>query len=975
MKKIFTSLLLSLVSTVLLAQWSPTTMKGERVRASSKVMNYYTLNLGEMRSLLVKAKETGKGTAPVIIKLPTLNGKIEKFAVYSSPVVVKSLADRYELGSFTGQGVDDPNAFVRFSISPTEFQAMMLKNGQYEFIEAQNEPKTIYGVHPKTNKSEADKAFVCSTTETPLKKGELDKLYKAGKSFTNNPADFSKSNDRKYRTMRLALSVNGEYTQYFGGTVAGALTAINNTLTRVNFIFEKDFALHLILQDFPQLIYTDPATDPYTSSKIDDWNLQLQQTLTNTIGSSAYDIGHMFGASGGGGNAGCIGCVCVNPASSSDLGKGSGITSPADGIPKGDNFDVDFVAHELGHQLGANHTFSYVVEGTGANMEPGSGSTIMGYAGITGATDVQARGDAYFHYYSIYQVQNNLMAKTCDVETAIANNPPVINAMADLTIPKETAFYLTASATDAEGDPMTFTWEEVDDATIATNIGNLGTLPTGPTFRSWAPTPNPTRFFPKLSKVLNGSLKSNADWEAVSTVGRVQNFRVTVRDNNPNPMQQQTQSALQKLTISNNGPFKVTSTQVFNNAVAALTWDTAGTNAAPFNVTNVKIDYTVNNGANWTVLSASTPNDGTEDFSFPSLAINTSIKIRVSAINSVFYAIAPATVTQILSCDGTAPLNLTVGSITTSSATLSWDPRIDATYVVRYKKSTSAVWTELTVNSNSIILSGLEEGAAYTVQVATICSGKRGAFTTDLNFSAAMFEYCTLVAGSPEDEYILSVQVTAENRPTMTSLSGPSSYTNYMTDPARVINLVRGTTNNTITVTKAWTAEQYDDAITAWIDFDRSGTFDNDEMILSTVPNTTTPVSAKFTVPADAFVGDKLLGMRVALRYDVMQDNPCGTFDYGEVEDYAVKISATAEVKENVKPTSLQVYPNPTSEYLNFIEVAADSPYAIYNMAGQVVLKGNLNNDQVDVSPLSPGVYIISVNNSGESGQVKFIKK
>lgn len=950
-------------------------MKGERVRASSKVMNYYTLNLGEMRSLLAKAQETGKGTAPVIIKLPTLNGKIEKFAVYSSPVVVKSLADRYELGSFTGQGVDDSNAFVRFSISPTEFQAMMLKNGQYEFIEAQNEPKTIYGVHPKTNKSEADKAFVCSTTETPLKKGELDKLYKAGKSFANNPADFSKSNDKKYRTMRLAMSVNGEYTQYFGGTVAGALTAINNTLTRVNFIFERDFALHLILQDFPQLIYTDPATDPYTSSKIDDWNLQLQQTLTNTIGSSAYDIGHMFGASGGGGNAGCIGCVCVNPASSSDLGKGSGITSPADGIPKGDNFDVDFVAHELGHQLGANHTFSYVVEGTGANMEPGSGSTIMGYAGITGATDVQARGDAYFHYYSIYQVQNNLMAKTCDVETAVANNPPVINAMADLTIPKETAFYLTASATDAEGDPMTYTWEEVDDATIATNLGNLGTLPTGPTFRSWAPTTNPTRFFPKLSTVLNGLLKSNADWEAVSNVGRVQNFRVTVRDNNPNPMQQQTQSALQKLTISNNGPFKVTSTQVFNNAVAALTWDTAGTNAAPFNVSNVKIDYTVNNGANWTVLTASTPNDGTEDFSFPTLATNTSIKIRVSAINSVFYAIATATVTQILPCDGTAALNLTVGSITTSSATVSWDPRIDATYVVRYKKSTSAVWTELTVNSNSIILSGLEEGAAYTVQVATICSGKRGSFTTDLNFSAAMFEYCTIVAGSPEDEYISSVQVSAENRPTMTSLSGPSSYTNYMTDSARVINLVRGTTNNTITVTKAWTAEQYDDAITAWIDFDRSGTFDNDEMILSTAPNTTTPVSAKFTVPADAFVGDKLLGMRVALRYDVMQDNPCGTFDYGEVEDYAVKISASAEVKENVKPTSLQVYPNPTSEYLNFIEIAADSPYVIYNMAGQVVLKGNLNNDQVDVSQLSPGVYIISVNNSGESGQVKFIKK
>jgi len=142
--------------------------------------------------------------------------------------------------------------------------------------------------------------------------------------------------------------------------------------------------------------------------------------LTANVGNTNYDIGHLFGKSGGGGNAGCIGCVCINPTTSVPKGKGSGFTSPANGIASGDSFDIDYVAHEMGHQLGANHTFSHNLEGSGVNMEPGSGTTIMGYAGITGPdTDVQQNSDPYFHKASIGQVQANLIAKTCDVETTM----------------------------------------------------------------------------------------------------------------------------------------------------------------------------------------------------------------------------------------------------------------------------------------------------------------------------------------------------------------------------------------------------------------------------------------------------------------------------------------------------------------------------------------------------------------------------
>ncbi|MCQ4036162.1 reprolysin-like metallopeptidase [Kaistella montana] len=988
MKKFFTSLLCCLMSTAALSQWSPISIQGEKIRSSTEVMQYYSLNINDIRQTLANTKETGRNAKPIEVKLPTLNGKIERFAVYSAPVVVKSIADRYQLGSYVGVGIDDPAAYVRFSVAPNDFQAMILKDGNYEFIEPQNKEKSVYRVHPKSNKSESDKAFVCSTNEAPLTKQQIDKLYINGKTFTNNPKDFNKSSDQKYRTIRLAISVTGEYTQYFGGTVAGALTAINATLTRCNFVFEKDFGLHLILQDFPQLIYIDANIDPYSdatigtdsgnSNKLVGWSLQLQNTLSRTVGSNAYDIGHLFGATGGGGNAGCIGCVCIAPTSETatnlDKGKGSGFTSPSDGIPQGDNFDIDYVAHEIGHQLGGNHTFSHQLEGIGTNQEPGSGSTIMGYAGITGVTDVQAHSDAYFHYYSINQVQTNLASKTCDVETAVANTPPVITAMPDVTIPKETAFVLTAQATDVEGDPLTYTWEQADNATTPTTITNLGTLTNGPSFRSWSPTTSPTRYFPKLSTVIGGSLKSDTDWEAVSKVARTSNFMVTVRDNKADVTQQQTQSANQKVTVHANGPFKITSTKVYNNAAGPLTWDVVGTNAAPFNVANVKIDYTTDNGATWNVLAASTPNDGTEDFRFSSFATNAPMKVRISAIENVFYAVAPVTVSAIMTCDGSAPTGLSVSGVSMNSANVAWDAIASATYIVRYKKTADATWTEVPVNSNSYTITGLEDETSYNVQVASVCSGTTGAYTASVDFTTNILVYCKLTSTDASDEYISNVEIRADGAAGVYSISGASTYTNYSTDATRIVSLKQGTTNNVISVTKAWSDISYDEAVTAWIDFDRSGIFDDDEIILSTSPDIKTLVTNTFTVPANSYAGDKTVGMRVALRYDIAQTTPCDTYNYGEVEDYAVKIIADMAVGDT-HVNSTQVYPNPATDVLNVSKVSGNATYSIYNVAGQIVAKGKIADNKVQVSKLQSGVYIISVEDNGKVEKVKFIKK
>ncbi len=961
MKKLITTLFCSFLGGSLFAQWAPTTFTGGKDKASN-VRSYYKLDLDKIRTQLKDAQETGKNAKPVEISLPTLDGKIEKFAVYSFPVLDKALADQYQLGSYVGVGINDPSKYVRFSVAPNDFQSMIIKNGEYEFINPVDAGKTTYGVHPKTEKGNG--GFTCSTSESKKSKEEIKKLLDMGKTFSNQATNFAKSSDKKYRTMRLAMSVTGEYTQFFGGTVAGALAAINATMTRVNGVFEKDLALHLNVQNYPGIIYTDPATDPYTN----DLNLQLQQTLTANVGDANYDIGHVFNAAGNNGNAGCIGCVCIAPTTTVPQGKGSAFTQTAN--PQGDAFDIDFVAHEMGHQLGANHTFAFAIEGTGVNMEPGSGSTIMGYAGIVPGANVQMNSDPYFHVASIEQVQTNLNSKTCDIETNITNNPPVIAPLPDYTIPNGTAFVLTGTATDAENDPMTYTWEQSDSATspVTTVTGNNTT---GPLFRSWNPSATGnTRYFPKLSSVLAGNLTVPADWETVSNVARETDFVLTVRDNNPVATAQQTQSDLVTVTVGNDGPFKVTTQYANINTPTPIQWAVANTAAAPYNVANVKIDYTTDNGTTWTVLSASTPNDGSENFTFPSSMNGQTIKLRVSSIGNIFYAVAPVNVTTFQACDGSAPTAVTTSNITSNSVYVSWVPVSGATYIIRYKKTSATTWQQTTSTSADVTISGLDDSTAYEVQVAAVCSGTPGAYSASVNFTTAGITYCTLESEDSNYEYISNVTLANVNNNSMAS-----TYTNYTTDPTKVVNLVNNSTNNVISVSKSWVSTLYNEAVRVWIDFNRNGTFEASELVMDSPLSKTTPVTATFAVPSTAVL-NKALRMRVVMS-DSSSPPACGTFSYGEVEDYNVMISDVLATNDlNGPKNDIQLYPNPVSDILNVTKVSDKAAYKIYSAAGQLVESGNINGGKINVSGLIKGGYVITIEDKGKDlFKSKFIKK
>lgn len=592
------------------------------------------VNLNEIRNNIKNAPNRINASKKAIISLPNVDGKIEKFQIFEASNFDKKLQTQFpEIRSYVGKGIDDPKAVLRMSLDPNGIQAMIFRSDKRnEFIEPYSADGKVYAVF-NSERTKGKLPFTCSTEDQNVSKSIL---MHAKNQNTN------KSNSGELLYFRLAMSCNGEYTQYHGGTVAGALAAINATMTRVNGVFEKDFGIHMnLIANTTSVIYTNPNTDPY-SPNLNQWNAQLQSTLTSVIGEANYDVGHMFGASGGGGNAGCIGCVCV------DGQKGSGITSPADGIPQGDNFDIDYVAHELGHQFGANHTFSMNNEGSGVNMEVGSGSTIMGYAGIT-AQDVQPHSDDYFHYASIFQVESNMEGKTCPTRVTMTNSAPVADAALNYTIPKSTPFILTGFATDVNGDPLTYCWEQIDNASgtqTGASSAASATKATGPNWRSYNPTSSPSRYFPPLSRVIaNQSTTQGADItvEALSSVARTLNFALTVRDNAG--LEGQTDTDAMVVTVNGTaGPFTVSAP---NTAVTwqagtnqNVTWNVAGTTANGVNSAYVDIYLSVDGGYTYPYLLASkVPNDGSETITVPNATGNQN-RVMVKGWNHIFYDIS-----------------------------------------------------------------------------------------------------------------------------------------------------------------------------------------------------------------------------------------------------------------------------------------------------------------------------------------------
>ncbi|SEK40485.1 Por secretion system C-terminal sorting domain-containing protein [Aquimarina amphilecti] len=700
-----------------------TNLKSSNVISTKKNLptnTLFTLDVNSIQKILANSPLRGKSTqSSTIIPLPNADGSMESYRVFEAPVFSDELAAKYPgIKSYSGQSIADPTTRVRFSMSPLGLQSMRLSNGATVFIEPISTDGTTYTIYTRDQKSDTIKKFEC------LVDGDTPNLSQSTSSNMKN------ADDSTLRTYRLAVSTNGEYTEFHGGTKAGALAAINTTMTRVNGIFESDFAVTMVLiGNTDDVIYTNANTDPYTGS----FNSQLQSTLTNVIGEANYDIGHLFAKAGDNGNAGCIGCVCVNGS------KGSAFTSRS--TPIGDAFDVDYVAHEIGHQFGANHTFSIRNEGTNAHFEPGSGTTIMGYAGITGATDVQQNSDPYFHFYSIEQVTNYVKSTSCQTNTNTGNAIPTADAGSNYTIPRGTPFVLEGQGSDTNsGDVLTYCWEQRDENNASSTYPSV-TGTSGVAFRSFNPSISNKRYFPRLETVKTGA--TSWQWEAIPNVTRTLNFRLTVRDNKAGGAGNNSDDMSVNVT-ANAGPFIVntpnTNVSWSANANETITWDVAGTTGNGINASNVDILLSTDGGDTYSIaLATGVPNDGSHNITVPNVQ-GTQNRIMVKGSGNIFFDISNTDfeISGVVTPDTQAPStpsSLTASNTTSSSTDLSWNASTDNVAVTGYDvyRGDTVI---ATVASASYTASGLSSETAYSFRVkAKDAAGNESNFSNTVNIT------------------------------------------------------------------------------------------------------------------------------------------------------------------------------------------------------------------------------------------------
>ncbi len=924
-----------------------------------KEFKLFNLNAAPLRQVLFSIVDA-QSKQSTIITLPNAAGNFEQFEVFEASNFEPELQARFhEIRAFSGRGITDKFATLKLSISPQGIQTMVFRTDRAnEFIEPYSQDHRVYSVY-SSHRDKGQLPWTCST--------EDKQISNSINSSLNPELLATGSSGGTIKTFRLAQSCNAEYSNWFGATSSAqvnlVLAAFNATLTRCNGVYEKDLALHLnLIPQTTNVIYYNPATDPY-SKNISSWNNQLQSTLTSVIGEANYDIGHMFGASGGGGNAGCIGCVCVNGS------KGRGITSPADGIPQGDNFDIDYVAHEVGHQLGGNHTFSMSLEGTGVNKEVGSGITIMGYAGIT-SQDVAPHSIDIFHEASIAQIQANIANKTCPVTVVMtANHAPVPGAVNNYTIPISTPFALTASATDQENDALTYCWEQNDNSTTTGSASVASpTKSTGPNWLSFPATPSGTRLFPRLSTILAGSNvtgplpggDAGANIEALSSVSRTLNFRVTVRDNRPYVAGStigQTAFTDVVVTVTNTaGPFAVTSPNTnvtwAAGSTATVTWSVNNTNTGSVNCANVNILLSTDGGNNFNTLLANTPNDGSQVVTVPNTPGNTN-RIKVEAVGNIFFDISNAnfTIGQVAGCGDPTGLNET--AITINSATLNWNAVSGAlNYDVDYKANSSSTWINAVTGTTSLSvnLGGLNSSTLYDWRVRAHCTGGSGNYVTNQFTTDSEGGPCP----GPYDIEPNNTRLQAQSIPLNTDVKGTLAARNdndyYQLDI---------TTGGSVAITLTTLPANYDLAL------QNSGG--------ATLATSSNNSNNNETINTSLSAGTYYV--RVYPRNNgAWNANSCYTLRAG---------GGTASREDSRwitgSGTRMSIFPNPAKGVLNLSidDIRDNATLKVYNVMGKLVMQQQVSKTvtQISIAKLPAGVYMLNVNDGNTVQSMKFVKE
>ncbi|MBP8080365.1 reprolysin-like metallopeptidase [Aeromonas media] len=593
------------------------------------------------------------------LTLPLPDGKEVTFSLQPYDLLPADLAAKYPgIRTFKGHDEANPVETGRVDLGPQGFHAMFSHQGRMVFVD------------PLRN-GEGYAVYYQQDAHSRLEE-EADRVIgsKAGKLARQVLVD---GNERKRYV--IAISAAGEYTQYHGGTVEAGLGAITTLLNRVNEVYQRDVAAEFQLASGNDtIIFTDAATDPFfngddpSGSGLSDVDVNMQvQAVAQTQGLGAFDIGHVVNT-GGGGLAG-LGVLCT-------ADKSAGMTGSSN--PVGDAFFIDYVAHEIGHQFGADHTFNGTTGSCGGGnreasqaWEPGSGSSIMAYAGICGEEDLQANSLPYFHSKSIEQMRAHMATvSSCGTTQSLTNNAPQVAAGNDHVIPANTPFVLKGAGTDLDNDALSYTWEQIDLGTESFSVASMVDDGSRPLFRFVAPTSAPERTLPSLPSLLTNTLAKGEAWPATN---RELNFRLTARDGKGG-----VSSDDMKIQVVNTGKaFALTSplvTPLAAGQTQTIDWDVAGTNAAPINCSKVDLYMTRDEGVNWTLLAGGQPNSGSASVAIPAGSDGTA-RLKVACSDNLFFAISPLKLSVTQRVEGGGGGGGALGFWTLALALLGWQRR------------------------------------------------------------------------------------------------------------------------------------------------------------------------------------------------------------------------------------------------------------------------------------------------------------
>ncbi|MFM5831668.1 reprolysin-like metallopeptidase [Aeromonas veronii] len=554
------------------------------------------------------------------LTLPLPDGGEVTFALEAYDLLPADLAAKYpQIRTFKGHNPAHPIETGRFDLGPQGFHAMFSHQGKMVFVDPLRNAEgyaVYYQQDAHSRLEEAADEVIGPKLSKLVRKVQVD------------------GNVRKRYV--IAISATGEFTQYHGGSKALTMAAIATLLNRVNQVYQRDVGAEFVLASGnDNLIFTDPASDLFANDNSDaQTNIGVQAYYFTNMLLGNFDIGHVLNTNGGG-LAG-LAVLCTNQKSGGMSG------SPT---PVGDAFFVDYVAHEIGHQFGADHTFNGTTGSCGAGTrvasqayEPGSGSSIMAYAGICGDENIQTHSDPYFHSKSIEQMRAHMATvSTCGTTLALSNNAPQAAAGGDYVIPANTAFMLKGAGGDLDNDSLLYNWEQIDLGTESSSAATMIDDGSRPLFRFVSPTASPERILPSLPSLLSGTLAKGEAWP---TTNRDLNFRLTVRDG-----QGGVASDDMKVQVINTGAaFRITNpfygVTLTPGASQAVAWDVAGTTVAPISCSKVDISVTQDEGVSWTMLTAGQPNNGAATVTLPA-DLTSSVRLKVACSDNIFFAISP----------------------------------------------------------------------------------------------------------------------------------------------------------------------------------------------------------------------------------------------------------------------------------------------------------------------------------------------